>query len=609
MDAEQMVLLLDEHFELLSDSRDPNVEPALKMLGLHLENPRSYVTLVGETSSGKSTLINSLLGRKFLPAGARPTTGTVTWIEIGIASKERLVAINRDATEEVLSKEKFLELSEKPDANLLRLKVEVPECRKGFSGLNLFDTPGFNAIVAEHTEVLKEFLPESDVIVFAVSYKVGFGESDQRLMELICDIRKNFGGLPVVLVVNRAPDGVNEEDHRVREIRLHAEDSLNDKVYLSIVHSALPKDGVSVLPDTEHLWRKVYDIAFAPERKKEIENRFRTMFASIVEQRIREVNGKIVAAEIGQSNIGDIEAQKVEIAESEKQSIDIVEKYVRRLSSELPKLIKDGAKTLMSRVENETDDSNKWTEASQCSAFVYGHVLPFGTSDVVKNIESYLKDVCCQMDAELDEMANRSIRQLESNAQTVNNPELGRLFANVGLRVLSRLGGDLTKGAIQGLGGVGGAAAGMGNLAKMAVKKVGSVFGKTFSREVYTNIGKIFTKRCVQTMSVCLQVVVEAGFLVWEANRWQGKLKDDVRKIVKQWEGKVIKEIETAMIPEFRASNLDSVKSCYAVIQSEIDNSIEDAKRFHSKEELVTIQNQLSVLNEVQSKLKGKENE
>ena len=605
MDSSKMVSLLDEHFDLLAASQDPKVEPALKMLGLHLENPRSYVALVGETSSGKSTLVNSFLGRKLLPAGAKPTTGTVTWIEYGLADRDKFLAINRDATVEELSLEKFLALSEKPDEDLLRLKAEISESRTGFRGLNLFDTPGFNAIIAEHAEILKDFLPESDVAVFPVSYKVGFGESDKKLMEIIHDVRENFGDFPVILVVNRVPDGVGEDDRRIREIRLHAEDSLHDKVRLVIVQSSMPKDGVSVLPETEHLWREVHDIAFAPERKAEIESRFRTMFAAVVDQRMGEVGGKLAAAELGRADVKHLRERKAAVEDLKKQAIVIVEKYAKRLSSELPRFIRNGAKSLMDRVESETDSTNKWTDASQCRAFIYGHVLPFGTSDIVKGIEEYLQEVYRQLDAELDEMANGAVRQLESMAQTVENPELGKLLLNIGSRIASRLGGDMAKVAIQGFGGVGGAAAGIGNLAKMSVKQVGKLFGKTFSREVYTSIGKIFTKRVVQTMSICLQAAVEVAFLAWDANHWQGELKSKARETVRQWADDVLAEINNAMVPEFRESNLRSVRECYAVMQAEIDNSIADMQRSYREDELTEFRAQLSTLATIKNELKG----
>ena len=46
-----------------------------------MDNPKSYVMLLGETSSGKSTILNGLLGCACLPAASSPTTGEVVEIE------------------------------------------------------------------------------------------------------------------------------------------------------------------------------------------------------------------------------------------------------------------------------------------------------------------------------------------------------------------------------------------------------------------------------------------------------------------------------------------------------------------------------------------------
>ena len=229
-----LLTVLEKNWDLLEKSPDEKMLPAMKLLHEHLVNPRSYVTLAGETSSGKSTLINAFLKRKFLSAKARPTTGTVTWIDYGTSDSEKLYAINRDATVEELDYPTFLSLSENPDSDLLRLKADLPGDEDDFRGMNIFDTPGFNSIISEHAEVLKEFLPESDVIVFPVSYRVGFGSSDQQLMNMIYDIGEKFGKIPVILVVNRVPAGIGENDKRIEEIRSHAEDSLHDKVLMKI---------------------------------------------------------------------------------------------------------------------------------------------------------------------------------------------------------------------------------------------------------------------------------------------------------------------------------------------------------------------------------------
>ena len=44
--------------------------------------------------------------------------------------------------------------------------------------MRLFDTPGYGSIVREHEEVLMEFIPNSDVIIYTVNYKIRIQEND-----------------------------------------------------------------------------------------------------------------------------------------------------------------------------------------------------------------------------------------------------------------------------------------------------------------------------------------------------------------------------------------------------------------------------------------------
>lgn len=578
----ELTKILDDHWDVLTQSPDPKMEPAMKMLAQHLDNPRSYVTMAGETSSGKSTLINSFLGRKFLSAGARPTTGTVTWIEYGLSNRERLLAINRDATVEELSCEQFHGLSKNPDKNLLRLKAELPETRQGYRGLSVFDTPGFNAIISEHAEVLREFLPESDVVVFPVSYKVGFGSSDQQLMELIGDVRKRFGFFPVILVVNRAPHGADEHDKRIAEIRLHAEDSLHDSVELVIVESSLPtEDGEGTLPETDHLWRKVRGVVFNEKRTEELCWRLREAIRSFFVQRLSEIDTELAAADAGKGAISELEEEKRRFDAQEEASYRVVDKYMKRLELELPKLIKHSAEKLMARVKAEISDANKWTDANSCKVYIFQHVLPFSTTGAVREIEDYLQEVFEQMDAELDEMATLTVRSLVDHAQTFENPKLKNLFESLGARIGQRVAGELASSAIKSVSGVGGAATGVGNLAKMGVKQAGKLIGKTFSRDVYTTIGKLFTKRTIQVMNAAITVVVELGMIAWDANRWQGKLVEKAKETVGKWESEVLSEIGKSMIPGYRESNCQNVAKSFMAIREDIDHEIENARKDH----------------------------
>ena len=586
-DSKTLLTALEKNWDALAESPDEKMLPAMKLLHEHLENPRSYVTLAGETSSGKSTLINAFLGRKFLAAKARPTTGTVTWIDYGASDEEKLYAINRDATIEELDYPTFLSLSEEPDKDLLRLKAALPANQDEFRGMNIFDTPGFNSIISEHAEVLREFLPESDVIVFPVSYRVGFGSCDQQLMSMICDAGEKFGKIPVILVVNRVPAGIGENDKRIGEIRSHAEDSLHGKVKLLIVNAAVPDaNGNSTLPDAAQVWQETAAVAFSNERREALAAKSKQLLKSLFEQRIEEINGNFAALEAGEEGLRTLRNSLDEMEQCQKQSFQIIDKYMARLRRELPRLLSHGVQQIKGRVAGEIENSSKWTEIGSCRAFVCGHVIPFETAKCLKSIDQYIYDQFLAMDEELSEMANMTLYSINREIEQTTSPQIKQLLGNLAIKIGRRLIGEAATSAVKGLGGACGTAAGVGNLVKMLVKNIGKIFGKKFGKEVYIQIGKIFTKKAVNAMAVALQVVIEGIDYVYESMTWQKALMKESYEILDKWQADVAKEFSDSMIPLFSEENYKNVQAVYKELTDEVRQSIIVAQSKHNDDEI-----------------------
>ena len=586
-DSKTLLTALEKNWDALAESPDEKMLPAMKLLHEHLENPRSYVTLAGETSSGKSTLINAFLGRKFLAAKASPTTGTVTWIDYGASDEEKLYAINRDATIEELDYQTFLSLSEEPDKDLLRLKAALPANQDEFKGMNIFDTPGFNSIISEHAEVLREFLPESDVIVFPVSYRVGFGSCDQQLMSMICDAGEKFGKIPVILVVNRAPAGIGENDKRIGEIRSHAEDSLHGKVKLLIVNAAVPDaNGNSTLPDAAQVWHETAAVAFSNERREALAEKSKQLLKSLFEQRIEEIDGNFAALEAGEEGLRTLRKNLDEMEQYQKQSFQIIDKYMARLRRELPRFLSHGVQQIKGRVAGEIENSSKWTEIGSCRAFVCGHVIPFETAKCLKSIDQYIYDQFLAMDEELSEMANMTLYSINREIEQTTSPQIKQLLGNLAIKIGRRLIGEAATSAVKGLGGACGTAAGVGNLVKMLVKNIGKIFGKKFGKEVYIQIGKIFTKKAVNAMAVALQVVIEGIDYVYESMTWQKALMKESYEILGKWQADVAKEFSDSMIPLFSEENYKNVQAVYKELTDEVRQSIIIAQSKHNDDEI-----------------------
>lgn len=144
---------------LLSELRslsDKELEDKLLTIKEGLENFFSVV-FIGEFSTGKSSIINALLGKKLLPEGITPTTDKVTIIRYGEEPKEY-----EEEGKRVISVQ--------------------DERLKGFL---IVDTPGTNVTLEEHEKIVREFIPRADIVFFVIGAERAVTESETRLIRFI----------------------------------------------------------------------------------------------------------------------------------------------------------------------------------------------------------------------------------------------------------------------------------------------------------------------------------------------------------------------------------------------------------------------------------------
>ncbi|KWO12969.1 hypothetical protein WM26_12520 [Burkholderia cepacia] len=554
--------------DLLEHCGDDARASVARLLLNRLTLPQAYVTVVGETSTGKSSLINALLGQDLLPSSARPTTGVVTHVACRDEAASRFFAIYRDATQETIEYERFRALSEAPEGDVLRLQVRSRPKAAENVGLHVFDTPGYNAVLSEHEEVLMNFLPNSDVIVFVVGYRTGFGQSDQDLLEAIAAATAHDTTIPLVLAINRVPEGCGLDDKRVAEIRRLAEDGIRRPLTLQLVASA---NGVPIAQAplaADELWDEVRRHAFDSAVLDTVHERLQENVLAVLD----DADAVLEREEAGLSaDAGEAEAIvcALDITRAARaESLIEIERTMANLDTALPRLLDTLVTASLQQIEAEILGADKWLGFPDCAEWVASHCLPFEVRRIGRQLEAHMEVEMVALNRRLEEIANTAIGELDKTVSLRPDDPVRRFTLNVSRTIAQRLAGNAVNAMLKGIGGVGGAAAGAGNLAKMALKRLGELFGQRFGREVYDQIGRIFTKRLMERLSVAVTVIVEIGSFVYEAQVWQRKLIEQSREAVGNWRADIDQVLRDQHLPSLRASNEAIVDELYGEFEN-----------------------------------------
>lgn len=129
------------------------------------------LVVVGEFNSGKSAVINALVGEPVMPEGVTPTTSMIHLLVEGEPGEDETT----------------------PDGVIIH-RHPAPFLRE----INIVDTPGTNAIIREHEVISQRFVPRSDLVLFVTSADRPFSESERAFLE---EIRR--WGKKIVVVLNK----------------------------------------------------------------------------------------------------------------------------------------------------------------------------------------------------------------------------------------------------------------------------------------------------------------------------------------------------------------------------------------------------------------------
>lgn len=169
------------------------------------EHKIQKIAVVGRYSTGKSSLINALLGKIILPSSPVPTTKAITYIIKG--SEPSLYSEMRNGDIVIhQSVEDLKNLYDKDIQKAAKITVSLPDFV--FPDLTIADTPGLEDPDKSVTQLTLDILPETDAVVVVLD--ANYMQSKVEF-EFIASLLKNDRDRKLFIVVNKA-DGKSEAE-------------------------------------------------------------------------------------------------------------------------------------------------------------------------------------------------------------------------------------------------------------------------------------------------------------------------------------------------------------------------------------------------------------
>lgn len=578
---------------IVDQVNEPESHALYQFLAERIDYPESFVTMLGETSSGKSTLINGLLNEEILYTGPQPTTGSILEImdDPSLDSNE-YYAVTKEATLKMLSKEQFISSCKQLDDTYDRLRMFIPSFPNGLKRLRLFDTPGYGSIYDAHEEVLRTFIPNSDILIYVINYRVGVNESDHEFVSIIRE--SLHPDTKFYLVINRVPEQASER--RVNEIKNHMKDLLHLDIPIYTVKGIVQNgDDEKVLPKAEKLWQDVKEELNSKERAQLL----RRVFLEYQIELLLHIEGHLHKRK---ATYQSTTAEKQMLAEAleelmSKKSIVVnnVNDTFTKVSDQTIKMIDHSARTMVGDIQSEINDFNRWTSQQECTGYIEAHLMPMSAKREMNNISMYIKHELEKLNEEIESLLNEAVQSFESSI-TINNDAFEQLILNVGNKIAHKLTNGALSSFFRQYGGAGGAGAGVANASKKALKKIGDLFGKTFSRETHNELAKFLSKigaTSTRAITIAAVVFVESVAYLYNVAVWQGKMNKKVEQSIAKWVEESTPVI-TKDLSELKDHNIEMIDEFFNEYEKsftldELSSNEEDLKRIN--QQLIQIEN------------------
>lgn len=218
-----------------------------------LEDQSLEIAVFGRVSSGKSSLLNAILGEDILPVGVTPITAVPTRIRFSETALLSVWYANRlPETVEIGRLAEFASERGNPqnEKRVTRMVVHLPSARLR-EGVTLVDTPGLGSLATTGAAETLAYLPNCDLGVVLIDAGSTVTRGDLETIKALYQ-----AGIPVQILLSKV-DLLSAEDQQ--QMASYIKKSIAEEHSLD-----LPVHSVSAVPTHRHLLDQWFKMEILP---------------------------------------------------------------------------------------------------------------------------------------------------------------------------------------------------------------------------------------------------------------------------------------------------------------------------------------------------------
>ena len=357
---------------------------------VEIENAKVCTPIIGKFSSGKSALLNTLLGysRRILKEDITPET-TVPCEILYSPDEDSIQVIKNDGTCQKVSVSEFRELE--VDANSVRCNrlslknsflEEIPD-------VMLVDMPGFESGFEVHNKAIDNYLPTS------LAYIVAFPADDMIVRSSVGNILKELclHDMPICIVITKYDKRNDEFEETFLKLKENLKRFIGNKEVTYCITSSFNGDA----EELENFLKEIQNNA-----PKILKNKFKNAVLSVINTTENYLKTALKNNEMSESELDENEEKINKQLNSlndkfkkEKESFDLeVSEFVEEIKSDVLMALESEESTFIAMILNNQKIND------HLNNIVRSAVTTSMKKRVIPKIEKYLKTISNYIDSE-----------------------------------------------------------------------------------------------------------------------------------------------------------------------------------------------------------------